>query len=73
MLDFELKMKKLALTSNSSSWMDEILNEVSHAADQLEDLVAEHELSQKEILVNQILLLLLFKSSCSTCSNFFDK
>lgn len=68
MLDFEIKMKKFALVSNSSSWMDEIINEVSHAADQLEDLVAEHELSQKEIKVTVMLKLSYIHFRCLTFS-----
>jgi len=51
MLDFELKLKKYAAGTNHSSWMGELLKEISQAADQLEDRVAEHELEKKEIKV----------------------
>ena len=51
MLDFEIKMEKYAADTNSSSWMGELIKEISQAADQLEDRVAEHDLAQKEIKV----------------------
>ena len=51
MLDFELKLKKFAADTNSSSWMGELLKEIAQAADQLENRVAEHELEKKEIKV----------------------
>ena len=51
MLDFEIKMKKYAADSNSSSWMGELLKEISQAADRLESRVAEHELAENELKV----------------------
>ena len=54
MLDFEMRMQKYAVDTNSSSWMGEIIKEISQAADELENRVAEHDLAQKEIKVSRL-------------------
>ena len=52
MREFEERMKTYMDATNSTSWMGELFKELSQAADQLENRVAEHEFSDKEI--NQV-------------------
>ncbi|XP_076806768.1 transmembrane and coiled-coil domain-containing protein 3-like [Clavelina lepadiformis] len=49
MREFEERMKTYMDETNSTSWMGELFKELSQAADQLENRVAEHEFSDKEI------------------------
>ncbi|XP_078489252.1 transmembrane and coiled-coil domain-containing protein 3 isoform X1 [Ciona intestinalis] len=42
MVQFEKMMENYLLSSNSTSWVDEILKDVAHAADQLQDQVGDH-------------------------------
>jgi len=53
MHDFEVQMKKYMAETNSSStsWVGEILKEIAHAADQLQDSVAGRDLSEDEVKV----------------------
>nr|CAB3267016.1 transmembrane and coiled-coil domain-containing protein 3-like [Phallusia mammillata] len=52
MNEFEIEMKKYMDVTNDSSWMSELLKEISHAADQLQDSVAEDMMSDNEMQRN---------------------